>query len=170
MFNPLIPVSDQDRISPYNIKTISNRQMMRIKKIINYGMYLLIQYQILQTSIMRIIWEKVRRTSREILGVKGLIGGLRARTIPWFFGHFWKCSEVVEFWHVDTFKNGQKIKGLFLLWALQFSMIFIMGVFNFSDWTVFPGNDLHFICFCCWCKLFFFLHRLVCLIFNETPS
>ena len=24
---------------------------------------------------------------------------LRARTIPWFFGHFWKCSEVVEFWH-----------------------------------------------------------------------
>ena len=44
---------------------------------------------------------------------------LRARTIPWFFGHFWKCSEVVEFWHVDTFKNGRKIKGLFLLWALQ---------------------------------------------------
>ena len=39
--------------------------------------------------------------------------------IPWFFGHFWKCSEVVEFWHVDTFKNGRKIKGSFLLWALQ---------------------------------------------------
>ena len=36
MFNPLIPVSDQDIISPYNINTISNRQMMRIKKIINY--------------------------------------------------------------------------------------------------------------------------------------
>ena len=119
---------------------------------------------------MRIIWETVRRTSKEILGVKGLIGGLRARTIPWFLGHFWKCSEVVEFWHVDTFKNGRKIKGSFLLWALQFSMIFIMGVFNFSDWTVFPGNDLHFICFCCWCKLFFFLHRRFCLIFNETPS
>ena len=28
------------------------------------------------------------------------IGGLRARTVPWFFGHFWKCSEVVDnyFW------------------------------------------------------------------------
>ena len=37
MFNPLIPVTDQDRISPYNIKTISNGQMMRIKKVINYG-------------------------------------------------------------------------------------------------------------------------------------
>ena len=32
--------------------------------------------------------------------VSGTIGGLRARTIPWFFGHFWKCSEVVDnyFW------------------------------------------------------------------------
>ena len=37
MFNPLIPVSDQDRIYPYNIKTISNRQMMRINQINNYG-------------------------------------------------------------------------------------------------------------------------------------
>ena len=43
-----------------------------------------------------------------------LIGGLRARTIPWFFCHFWKCSEVVEFWYVDTFKNGQKNQGIVL--------------------------------------------------------
>ena len=32
LFNPLTPVSDQDRISPYNINTISSRQVMRIKK------------------------------------------------------------------------------------------------------------------------------------------
>ena len=31
------------------------------------------QYQILQTSIMRIIWQTVRRITSEILGVKGLI-------------------------------------------------------------------------------------------------
>ena len=31
-FNPLTPTSDQDRISPYNINTISSRQVMRIKK------------------------------------------------------------------------------------------------------------------------------------------
>ena len=31
-FNPLTPVSDQDRISPYYIYTISCRQVMRIKK------------------------------------------------------------------------------------------------------------------------------------------
>ena len=29
---PLTPMSDQDRISPYNINTISSRQVMRIKK------------------------------------------------------------------------------------------------------------------------------------------
>ena len=33
--DPLTPVSDQDRISPYNISTISTRKVMRIKKNIN---------------------------------------------------------------------------------------------------------------------------------------
>ena len=32
LINPLTPMSDQDRISPYNINTTSNRQVMRIKK------------------------------------------------------------------------------------------------------------------------------------------
>ena len=31
--NPLTPMSDQDRISPYYIYTISCRQVMRIKKV-----------------------------------------------------------------------------------------------------------------------------------------
>ena len=30
--NPLTPMRDQDRISPYNNHTISSRQVMRIKK------------------------------------------------------------------------------------------------------------------------------------------
>ena len=33
--NPLTPISDQNRISLYNINTISTRQVMRIKKSIN---------------------------------------------------------------------------------------------------------------------------------------
>ena len=33
--SPLTPVSDQGRISPYDINTISSRRMMRIKKNIN---------------------------------------------------------------------------------------------------------------------------------------
>ena len=35
--NPFTPTSDQDRISPYNINTISSRQVMRIEKNINHG-------------------------------------------------------------------------------------------------------------------------------------
>ena len=34
---PLIPTSDQDRISPYSIITISSRQVRRIKKNIGEG-------------------------------------------------------------------------------------------------------------------------------------
>lgn len=36
MIDSLTPTSDQDRISPYRINTISNRQMMRLKKKINW--------------------------------------------------------------------------------------------------------------------------------------
>ena len=35
--NPLIPVSDEDRISSYNISTVSTRIVMRKKKNINLG-------------------------------------------------------------------------------------------------------------------------------------
>ena len=37
VLNPFTATSDQDRISPYNINTISSRQVMRIEKNINYG-------------------------------------------------------------------------------------------------------------------------------------
>ena len=33
--NPITPMSDQDRISPYNINTTSSRKVIRIKKNIN---------------------------------------------------------------------------------------------------------------------------------------
>ena len=35
LVNPLTPMSDQETISPYNINTISSRQVMSIKKNIN---------------------------------------------------------------------------------------------------------------------------------------
>ena len=35
IINPLAPMSDQDRISPYNINTISGGQVMRKKENIN---------------------------------------------------------------------------------------------------------------------------------------
>ena len=65
-------MSDRDRISSYNIKTISSRQVMRIKKKYQLGDYKLIQCQSLQTNITRTVWQIVRRITNEILGVKGL--------------------------------------------------------------------------------------------------
>ena len=61
----------QDRISPYNINTISSRQVMRKKEKYQLGDYFLIQYQILQTNIVRIIYQTVGRIANEILRVKG---------------------------------------------------------------------------------------------------
>ena len=69
--NPSTPMSDQDRISLYNINTITGRQAMRKRKYHLDG-YLLIQYQILRTNIARIILQIVRRINNEMLGVKGL--------------------------------------------------------------------------------------------------
>ena len=74
-------MSDQDRISPYNISTISSRQVMRIKKDIDYGDYKLIQYQILQTNITRTVWQTLRRITNETLGVKGLIHSEKTITL-----------------------------------------------------------------------------------------
>ena len=65
-------MSDQDIISPYIIDT-TNIQGMRIKKNINnLEDCWLIQNQILQTQIIRIVWQTVRRITNEILGVQGL--------------------------------------------------------------------------------------------------
>ena len=65
-------MSDQDIIYPYIIDTTSI-QGMRIKKNINnLEDCWLIQNQILQTQIIRIVWQTVRRITNEILGVKGL--------------------------------------------------------------------------------------------------
>ena len=45
---------------------------MRIKKNINWWIFHLIKYQILQTKIISSVWQRVRRIAEEIMGVKGL--------------------------------------------------------------------------------------------------
>ena len=74
LLHPLTRKSDQARISPYtiNINTVSSIQVSRIKKKTQLGNFKLIQYQILQTDIISILWQTVRRIANEILGVKGL--------------------------------------------------------------------------------------------------
>ena len=52
-------MSDQEEISSHSVNAISSRQMRRIKKKTQLGDYKLIQYQILQTNIIRIVWQIV---------------------------------------------------------------------------------------------------------------
>ena len=61
-------MGDQDIISPYNINIISSKKVMRIIKDVNQlGDNKLIQYQILQTSIIRIL---LQTAGKIILGEK----------------------------------------------------------------------------------------------------
>ena len=60
-------MGDQNRISPYNINTISNR-----KGKFQQGDHKLVQYQILRTYIFRNVWQTVGRVTNRILRVKGL--------------------------------------------------------------------------------------------------
>ena len=66
--NRFTPLSDQDRIF---LCYISTEDIMQT----TLWDYQLIQNQFLQTNIMRIIWQKVRRITDEILRFKGLKWG-----------------------------------------------------------------------------------------------
>ena len=57
----LLTINDQDRISPYIINTELSRQVRRIKKKTQLGDQKLIQYQILQIEIRRILCQTVGR-------------------------------------------------------------------------------------------------------------
>ena len=74
-------MSDQDRISPFNINKESSRLVGRIKMKTQLGDYKLIQYQILQISIISILKQTVGRITNEILEVKGLNPPQAAKTI-----------------------------------------------------------------------------------------
>ena len=59
-----------------SICALSNRQVMRIIKIINLGMLFGYNTFVLRTSQQRNVWSSVRRISFQILGVKGLINNI----------------------------------------------------------------------------------------------
>ena len=64
-------MSDQDRISPHSLNTISCRPVMRIKKISIKG--LLVDSMINSSNyITRTVWQTVRRITNEMMGLKRL--------------------------------------------------------------------------------------------------
>ena len=60
-------MSDQDRISPCNIKQTSDESKDKYQS----GDNKLIQYKILRTNIIRIVWQEVKRITYEFLGIEG---------------------------------------------------------------------------------------------------
>ena len=64
----IIPMHDQDRISPCNIKPTNDENKEKYQS----GDYWLTQYQILQTYIIGILWQTVRIIANKISGLKGL--------------------------------------------------------------------------------------------------
>ena len=70
--HPLTPMSDQDRISPYNINTISSRLMMRIKKWSTRGLLIDPIPNSLKWNHKKSVENTKENNTHEILGVKGL--------------------------------------------------------------------------------------------------
>ena len=64
----LINESIDDLLNQYNFKQKSDEKTVKYK----LGDYFLIQYQVLLTSNIGVVWQKVRRTTIEILGLIGL--------------------------------------------------------------------------------------------------
>ena len=66
-----------------------------------------------------------------------LIGGLRARTIPWFFGHFWKCSEVVDNYFWTLSKMAEKSRDRFCSEPFNWFIAFPFAYFCLKGSTLF---------------------------------
>ena len=72
LHNPLTPISDQYKISPYNINEISNRRVMRMKKNINQGIVSWSNTKFSKLKKMRTVLQTVRKLTNEILKVEEL--------------------------------------------------------------------------------------------------
>ena len=64
-------MTDQDRISPFNINTIQSRQVIKISRNYQSGDYKLIQYQILQTNITTTVCRQLVELSMRSWELKG---------------------------------------------------------------------------------------------------
>lgn len=68
---PYNPRSDQEVNSPYNINTLTNRQVVRVRKI-SIRKYHLIKNQFLKDNFVRNVRLTVRKITFKILGIRGL--------------------------------------------------------------------------------------------------
>ena len=128
---PLTSMSDQDRISPYNISTISIRRVIMIGKNINWGIISWSNTKFSKlTTHTRTVWQTVRRITNEILGVKCYMhpGSLAIFATTCFhsirllrFKYFWPSSEVVQPPCRIQFKN--KSAAEHSVWIIPFNYV-----------------------------------------------
>ena len=90
----------------YSIKPTSDEN----KEKYQLGVYKLMQYQILQTNITRIVWQTIRRITNEILGVKRL-SSLR-KVFPFWLDLWFKWFTMFPYCllHVQKKENKQTNK------------------------------------------------------------
>ena len=81
--NPLTPMSDEDRISPYNINTISSRQVVRIKKYINLGIVSRSNTKFSELTSKQIVWLTVKRITNLIWELKSWMSFINM-VLPFF--------------------------------------------------------------------------------------
>ena len=81
--NPLTPMSDEDRISPYNINTISSRQVVRIKKYINLGIISRSNTKFSELTSKQIVWLTVKRITNLIWELKSWMSFINM-VLPFF--------------------------------------------------------------------------------------
>ena len=88
------------------------------------------------------------------------IGGLRARTTPWFFGHFWKCSEVVDnyFWRLS--KMAEKSRGRSC--SEPFNCDIWLTLFNYKFRSLKSLLSLYTLTSTCIFSILFYIHFLEC--------
>ena len=90
--------------------------------------YQWIQYQILQTNIMRIIWQTVKRITNEILGVSKL---------EWLWKNHFTLMLLFSLWTCGWFTHTGMIFFLLLFFkAIQASFLFLFASLNVCNYGI----------------------------------
>ena len=74
LINPLTSINDQGRISPYNINTLSSRQVRRIKRNINQGIISWSKPKFSQPELQKLYWRQEGELLMRSWGWKDLKG------------------------------------------------------------------------------------------------
>ena len=109
-------ISDQDRIPPHNIDTISSRQVIRREKNINYEIISWSNTKFSKACIIRMVLQTVRRITYKILGIIELKSTVSSSKLAFhFMSSSWKGRRYIN-WQDQTSHKIFKIYIIQWLW------------------------------------------------------